>query len=319
MHDRERNTMRDVEEIRLQGRGGQGIVTAGELLGKAAILEGKHAQSVPTFGPERRGALSSCSLRIAERPILLKCSATTANVLCLLDPTIWHFVDITAGLLEGSRLVFNTTLSPEEIDDELRSGKHGYVLPLREYSIFTVDATSIALEVLGRPITNTAMMGAFAGATGLVRADSIAAVLGEKFGDRAGKNVESAEKASEALRSVHRSLEGAPAARPVAPGAPPGKAKGLQRYAEYVEHAKNTLTYDPGWALDNATGAWRARRPVKSGEKCNDCALCWFYCPEGCIAKDGFVIDYTYCKGCGICATECRAGAIVMEREGEPE
>jgi len=196
---------RRVHEIRLQGRGGQGIVTAGDLLGKAAILEGKYAQSIPTFGPERRGALSSCSLRIGDRPILLKCSATNANVLCLLDPTIWHFVNITAGLLEGSRLVFNTTHSPEEIDEELHSGRHGYVLGLTEYSVFTVDATSIALEVLGRPITNTAMMGAFAGATGLVTLDSIAAVLQEKFGDRAAKNIESAERAASQLRSLTRS------------------------------------------------------------------------------------------------------------------
>jgi 2-oxoacid:acceptor oxidoreductase gamma subunit (pyruvate/2-ketoisovalerate family)/2-oxoacid:acceptor oxidoreductase delta subunit (pyruvate/2-ketoisovalerate family) len=307
------NFERDPNEIRLQGRGGQGIVTAGELLGKAAILEGKFAQSVPTFGPERRGALSSCSLRIGERPILLKCSATTANVLCLLDPTIWHFVNVTIGLVEGSHLIFNTTKSPEEVDQELRSGKHGYVLTLGKYSISTVDATSIALEILGRPITNTAMMGALAGATGLLRMESVAKVLESKFGDRAAKNVESATKACKELKCMQRSGEGRPALETKQ------KVEGMQRYGDYVKNSKNTLTYDPGWSLDNKTGAWRSQRPVKSDEKCTDCALCWFYCPEGCIAKDGFEIDYTYCKGCGICAAECNLGAIVMERESEQE
>ncbi|MFQ5823812.1 MAG: 2-oxoacid:acceptor oxidoreductase family protein [bacterium] len=189
----------EINEIRLQGRGGQGIVTAGELLGKAAILEGKFAQSIPTFGPERRGALSSCSLRISNRAILLKCSSTTADVLCLLDPTIWHFVNITIGFVENGRLIFNTTKSPEEVNEELRSGKYGYSLTTQNYSLFTVDATGIALEIMGKAITNTAMMGAFARATGLVQMKSVASVLKEKFGNRADINIQIASKAYENL------------------------------------------------------------------------------------------------------------------------
>ncbi len=90
---------------------------------------------------------------------------------------------------------------------------------------------------------------------------------------------------------------------------------GMERYEEFVRRAKNTLTYDPGWSRDNRTGAWRAVRPVKDAEKCTQCALCWLFCPEGCIDPDRFEIDYDYCKGCGICARECRPGAIEMERE----
>ena len=189
----------EIKEIRLQGRGGQGIVTAGDLLGKAAIIEGKFAQSIPTFGPERRGALSSCSLRISNRSILLKCSSTMADVLCLFDPTIWHFINITAGFVENGTLIFNTTKSPEEIRDELTSGKYGYTLTANQYTVFTVDATSIALEVMGKAITNTAMMGAFAKATGLVQMESVSSVLNEKFGDRADINIEMAKKAYESL------------------------------------------------------------------------------------------------------------------------
>jgi 2-oxoisovalerate ferredoxin oxidoreductase gamma subunit len=193
------NPKEEIKEIRLQGRGGQGIVTAGELLGRAAISEGKFAQAIPTFGPERRGALSTCSLRISNRPILLKCSSTIADVLCLFDPTIWHFINITAGFVEKGLLIFNTTKSPEEINEELVSGRYGYKLTSQNYSVFTVDATGIALEIMGKPITNTAMMGGFAKATGLVQMESVASVLSDKFGDRADINVQIAIKAYEDL------------------------------------------------------------------------------------------------------------------------
>lgn len=92
---------------------------------------------------------------------------------------------------------------------------------------------------------------------------------------------------------------------------------GMERYEGFVCRAKSTLTYDPGWAEDNKTGAWRTLRPVKDDGICNDCGLCWLYCPEGCITHKTHLIDYLYCKGCGICATECRRGAIQMEREQE--
>jgi len=173
------------------------------LLGRAAILEGRYAQSIPTFGPERRGALSSCTLRISDQPILLKCAATTANILCLLDPTIWHFVNITAGFLEEGILIFNTTRSPGEVNGALTSGRYGYKLDTRRYSIFTVDATGIALKILKRAITNTAMMGAFARATGLIQIDSVKTVLEEKFEDRADVNIRMALTAFEDLH-CHR-------------------------------------------------------------------------------------------------------------------
>ena len=120
---------REMHEIKLAGRGGQGIVTAGDLLGRAAVLEGKFAQSIPTFGPERRGALSSCTLRISEAEILLKCSSTRPHVLLVLDPTIWHHFNVLLGLESGGTMVFNTASSPEEVQAELAEGKHGYGPP----------------------------------------------------------------------------------------------------------------------------------------------------------------------------------------------
>jgi len=90
---------------------------------------------------------------------------------------------------------------------------------------------------------------------------------------------------------------------------------GMEKYELFVRRAKSTLTYDPGWAADNLTGGWRTERPVFEGPACTSCDLCWLFCPEGCIERGTYAIDYTYCKGCGICAAECRPGAIKMERE----
>lgn len=191
-----------MHEIRLVGRGGQGVVTAGDLLGKAAVLEGRHAQSIPTFGPERRGALSQCTLRISDGEVLLKCSSTSPGVLLVLDPTIWHFANVLIGLREGGVLIFNTCQPPEEIDEELRTGRHGYRPGVAGYDVYVVDATGIALEVLKRPITNTAMMGALVGATGVLEMESVAAALEERFGARAGANVEAARAAAGRIRRL---------------------------------------------------------------------------------------------------------------------
>ena len=90
---------------------------------------------------------------------------------------------------------------------------------------------------------------------------------------------------------------------------------GMEKYEGFVRRTRSTLTYDPGWSEDNATGSWRALRPVKDEETCNGCSLCWFYCPEGCISFGDWEIDYEYCKGCGICAVECKPGAISLDRE----
>jgi 2-oxoacid:acceptor oxidoreductase gamma subunit (pyruvate/2-ketoisovalerate family) len=191
-----------MHEVRLVGRGGQGVVTAGDLLGKAAVLEGRYAQSIPTFGPERRGALSQCTVRISDGEILLKCSSTSPGALLILDPSIWHFANITLGLVQGGSLIFNTSQSPAEIDEELRSGKHGYQPAATEFEVLTVDATSIAMEILGRPITYTSMMGAFVGTTGWIGMESVAAALTERFGEKADLNIKAAKAAADRIRRI---------------------------------------------------------------------------------------------------------------------
>ncbi len=200
-----------LREIRLIGRGGQGVVTAGELLGGAVVNEGRHAQSLPTFGPERRGALCSAMLRISDEPILLKCTSARPDVLLIMDPTIWHHANVLLGVGEGATLIFNSAQAPEAIEAELRSGRHGYKLGLQNYRVLTVDGTSIALRCLGRPIPNTAMMGALAGATGLIGQEAIEASLRRRFGARADVNIEAARQARAALVGVGHAADGDPA------------------------------------------------------------------------------------------------------------
>lgn len=180
-------------EIRLVGRGGAGVVTAGELLGKAAVVEGRWAQAIPAFGPERRGALCLSTVRLCDERILLRCAAARPGVLLVLDPTIWRHAPVTGGLADDALLIFNHPGPPEELGPE-ELGLDGRVC--------TVPATDIALELLGRPITNTTMLGALARATGLVTMESLESVFAERFGAAAAQNIAAARAGAERLRGI---------------------------------------------------------------------------------------------------------------------
>lgn len=150
-------------EIRFHGRGGQGAVTASKILALAAFSEGKYVISFPFFGTERRGAPVTAFTRIDSEPILLKTQIYTPDAIVILDPYVIKTSDVTSGIREGGFFIINSPKSPEEFD-----------LP---YNVATVDATSIALRKgLGsrvNPIINTAMLGAFAKATGTVSLESV--------------------------------------------------------------------------------------------------------------------------------------------------
>ena len=197
--DGTRATGARLREIRLAGRGGHGVVTAGELLGQAALLEGRHAQAIPTFGPERRGALAQCTLRISREPILLRCSSLQPDVLAIFDPTIWQVAPVTAGLAEGGTLLVNSTSSAAALEAELRSGRFASGLALSSVRVIAFDATGIALEALGRPITNTAMMGALAAVVEEISLEAVEAILREHFQGLGPANVAAARAGHAAL------------------------------------------------------------------------------------------------------------------------
>lgn len=164
--------MSQFREIRWHGRGGQGAWTASELLAKAAILEGKHVQSFPEFGPERMGAPVTAFTRISSEPIRLHCSIYDPSVVAVLDPTLMKTVKITEGLEKDGVLIVN---SREE------SGQLKRRLNLGSQEVWTVPATEIAMKILNVPITNTAMLGAATRAASLVDLKSIESVVRERF------------------------------------------------------------------------------------------------------------------------------------------
>ena len=164
--------MSQLHEVRWHGRGGQGAWTASELLAKAAILEGKHVQSFPEFGPERMGAPLAAYTRISDSPIKLHCSIYNPSVVVVLDPTLLRSVRVTDGLVKDGTLVVNTKESPTELRKRLSITLQG---------IWRVPATDIAIGILNMPITNTAMLGAVARTSSLVDLDSIEKVVRKRF------------------------------------------------------------------------------------------------------------------------------------------
>jgi pyruvate ferredoxin oxidoreductase gamma subunit len=149
-------------EVRWHARGGQGGFTAAKLLGLAAsVFRNQYAQAFPSFGPERRGAPVLGFTRIDNRPITDHSQVYACDYVVVLDETLMETVDVTRGLKDGGIILINTKSSPDRFSF---GGK---------VKVLTVDASSVALEELGVPIANTAMLGAFAAVNDLIDIDSI--------------------------------------------------------------------------------------------------------------------------------------------------
>jgi pyruvate ferredoxin oxidoreductase gamma subunit len=174
-------------EIRLHGRGGQGAVTSAELLALAAITQGKYAQAFPSFGPERRGAPVVAFCRIDDRPIRIRANIYNPDLVLVLDPSILRLINVTSGLKEDGILITNTKYSGKEIRKELGI----------KYALATVNATKIALEELGLPITNTTMLGSLLKACEIVPLEALIDPLKKRFGRIAEKNIKAFRRAYE--------------------------------------------------------------------------------------------------------------------------
>jgi len=152
--------MKDIIEIRWHGRGGQGAKTAALLLADAALSSGKYVQAFPEYGPERMGAPVASFDRISSKPILLHSAVTNPDVVLVLDPTLIESVDITEGVSDDGVVIINTEKSPEDIKKELNiKGK---------IKVYTIDASTISKETIGREIPNTPLLGALIKVTGML-------------------------------------------------------------------------------------------------------------------------------------------------------
>ena len=173
-------------EIRFHGRGGQGAVTAAEILAKAAFEDGKYSQAFPFFGVERRGAPVMAFSRIDDKPIRRRYQVYNPDYVVILDEGLLEVVDVFSGIKEGGKIILNTK-------EDFKTDKN--------VDFYTIDATGIALDILGVNIVNTVMLGAFAGATGEVSLESIIKIIKETFSGGIGeKNAKAAETAYESLK-----------------------------------------------------------------------------------------------------------------------
>jgi len=173
-------------EVRFHGRGGQGVVTSANILAIAAFKEGKYCQAFPFFGTERRGAPVVSFARIDDKFIRTREQIYNPDYVVVLDPTLLNDVDVTEGLEENKIIIINTN---KNID-----------LPTKA-KIKTVDATAIALEIIGKPFVNTPMIGALIGATGIVKLGSVAEAIKERFPEEiANKNIEAVKKTYEKIK-----------------------------------------------------------------------------------------------------------------------
>lgn len=178
-----------MKEIRIHGRGGQGVVTSAELLALAVFNDGKFSQAFPFFGFERRGAPIVSFVRINGSPIRLRSHIYNPDYVIVQDPTLLDIEDVTAGLKPGGMVIANTEKEPEKLG----------LKP--EIRVRTINATKIAMETLGHPIMNTALIGAFAGATGEVSVESIKCAVKSRFPGKIGeRNAEAVQKAYDRMR-----------------------------------------------------------------------------------------------------------------------
>lgn len=178
-----------LKEIRIHGRGGQGGVTAAELLARAAFKEGKWVQAIPFFGAERRGAPVKAFARLSDKPILVRSQVYNPDYVMVLDSSLLELGDVTEGLKKDGIVIVNTRKKPEE-------------LSLKQGRVASVDATGIALElelvISGLPVLNSTMLGAFAKATEEVKLESVIEAIRQLWPGAAGeKNAKGASLAYE--------------------------------------------------------------------------------------------------------------------------
>ena len=177
-------------EVRIHGRGGQGVVTAAEMLSIAAFLEGAHAQAFPSFGSERTGAPVVAFCRISDREIRLREPVMEPDALIIQDPTLLHQVDVFGGLKPDGYILLNTNRRFADL------GLGDFVKGRPARRTRTLPATELGLKHLGRPIPNVPRLAGFAALSGLIRLESVHKAISEKFsGKIAQGNIAAATEA----------------------------------------------------------------------------------------------------------------------------
>lgn len=183
--------------VRFHGRGGQGVVTAAELLSVAAFLDGREAQAFPSFGSERMGAPVVSFCRIADSPIRTHEPVTSPDAVVIADATLLHHVDVFRGLREDGFVLINSVHSPADLGLASLTGR------LEPDRVRTVPATGLAREHVGKPLPNVCLLGALAALTGIATEPSLASAVRERFRpDVAEPNIAALRAAFEQLSEL---------------------------------------------------------------------------------------------------------------------
>ena len=189
-------------QVRIHGRGGQGVVTGAEMLSIAAFLGGRHAQAFPSFGSERTGAPVVAFCRVDDKEIRLREPIMQPDAIIIQDPTLLHQVDVFGGLKNDGYILINTTRSFSEL------GLGDFVKDFRPEHLLTVPATELAMKHVGRPVPNVPLLGAFAALCGLISLDAVQAAIGQKFSGKVAQgNRDAAREAYDVVMEKERKAQ----------------------------------------------------------------------------------------------------------------
>ncbi|MDH3195329.1 MAG: 2-oxoacid:acceptor oxidoreductase family protein [Hyphomicrobiales bacterium] len=179
-------------QIRIHGRGGQGVVTGAELLSAAAFHEGIHAQAFPSFGSERMGAPVVSYCRMDDKEIRLREPISAPDALIILDPTLLQSIDVFHGVNPQGFILVNSRRSFEEL------GIADFIASFPAHHVCVVGATELALKHVGRPVPNAVLLGGFAAISGQIRFESVEMAIAERFpGPVGASNIAAAREAFE--------------------------------------------------------------------------------------------------------------------------
>ena len=298
-----------VTAIRFHGRGGQGAVTAAQL---AVMAYNGPAKCFPKFGAERMGAPTESYARLSQNPdmILTNEQVYVPEYVCVLDDTLLRDVCVTSGTGPGAWVILNTTKTFEKIND---------LLGPNELNLAKIDATGLAMEILGRPITNTAILGALAKISGVFTLDQLAEALKIQFkGKIADKNIELIKHVFEKveIQEPRREYDEDKAQKLVWGHVEP-------QYIGAEETPIGAPWYTPGGSEKVNTGGWGIYRIEFYPEHCSQCQNCYWACPDMCIVRekkdDGLYYitgtDAFHCKGCRLCVEVCPGKKGVIARK----
>ncbi len=193
MMQQKQHNVENIIDVRINGRGGQGAVTASRLLAEAALEEGKYVHAFPNFGPERAGAPVTAYTRISEGPFSIKTEVTEPDYVVVIDPTLLDSVDVAAGLKPEGTIIVNFPGTLDELKQKLSHVKA---------KIYRVDGTKIAMEEIDKNVPNLLMLGALAKVTGVVKVETLAMVTKRRFAGEIG------EKNEKAIYRAAKEVEG---------------------------------------------------------------------------------------------------------------